>query len=251
MRVDAFEGRKSFLYRYKDRATGTLRQVTIGDAAVVPIADAREQVRALKRARKGGSDPQRVFNAPAEERVVKQAQAGYTIRALIDDYCRTVLAPILRGAERERTLRADLSAWYARDAATVQVPDLKALIAGIAKRAPYTAAPYTAGRVPRKLRAAYREALDARKVPEGTNPAAIVKAPKESRYRPRERALSAGEWRTFLRWLPKSGMSRDVQDALLLIAYTACRPGEATKARWRDIDLPGSSWTTRGSQGGR
>jgi integrase len=245
LRVDAFEGRKSFLYRYRDRATRSLRQVTIGDASVVSIGDAREQVRALKRARKSGSDPRLVFNAPAEEKVVELAQAGYTVRALVDDYCRVVLAPTKRGAERERMLRGDLAAWYAREAARVQATDVKTLIAEIAKRAPYTS-----GKVLRELRAAYREALDARRLPEGTNPAAVVKAPRESRYRPRERAFLAGEWRTFLRWLPKSGMSRDVQDALLLISYTACRPGEATKARWSDIDLSGSTWTIRERKGG-
>jgi len=240
LRVVAYDRSKAFVYRYRDVTTGKLKQVTIGDAGALPIADARDQVRALQRVRKTGADPRRAFEAPINATAADEAQAGYTLRALVNDYCRTVLASTKRGSERERMLRNDLETWFGREAAAIRGPEVRELIATIAQRAPDIA-----GRVLRELRAAYRLALQQERIPDGTDPTYGVKAPKESQYVPRDRAFTAGEWRTFVRWLPKSRMSRNVQEALMLVALTACRPGEATAAVWRDIDLKAGTWTIR------
>ena len=240
LRVVAYDRSRAFVYRYRDLTTGKLKQVTIGDAGSLPIADARDQVRALQRARKAGADPRRVFEAPIDATAANEAQTAYTVRALVNDYCRTVLAPTKRGSERERMLRNDLKSWFLREASAVRASEVRELVAVIAARAPDIA-----GRVLRELRAAYRLALQQERIPDGVDPTYGVKAPKESQYVPRDRAFTAGEWRTFVRWLPKSGMSGHVRDALMLTSLTACRPGEATAAVWRDIDLKAGSWTIR------
>ena len=136
LRVEAFKARKSFIYRFRDVRTGKLRQVTIGDAEVVPIADARDQVRALQRARKGGADPRRVFEAPVGQILKQESQTNYSIRSLVNDYCADKLAPLKRGAERERMLRNDLSAWFPREAASVSHVDVRELVDSIVTRAP-------------------------------------------------------------------------------------------------------------------
>jgi site-specific recombinase XerD len=145
---------------------------------------------------------------------------------LIADYAAECLARTKGGAERLRALRHDIRHWERREAAGVTRAEVKALIADVAARTPDTA-----GRVLRELRAAYAHALDRERIPDSADPTAHVKPPKESRYIPRDRAFTAKEWRGWLQWLPASGMSQDVADALQLIAFTTCRPGEATGAK--------------------
>ena len=122
LRVHRLETRTSYLYRYRDKASGKLKQVTIGDASRMPIADARDAIRELRRVRAVGVDPARSWGdaqqAVVEANVAETAQAAYTVRGLIDDYAKEHLAPTKRGAERERTLRHDLEPWYRREAAT-------------------------------------------------------------------------------------------------------------------------------------
>lgn len=240
LRVEAFESRRSFVYRYRDPASGRLRQATIGDASVLPIAEARAHVLALKRARGEGHDPRRLLADAIGATLVETAQGGYTVRDLIDHYAADRLALTKRGAERVRLLRFDLSKWYARAAADVRSAEVRELVASVARRAPNTA-----GRVLRELRAAYRYAAEMERVADGINPAANVRAPRESRYVPRDRAFADHEWTAWAKWLRESGLSPDVRDALLLVAFTACRPGEVTAARWEDIDLASGVWTIR------
>jgi integrase len=143
-------------------------------------------------------------------------------------------------AERLRALRHDVRHWERREAAGVTRAEVKALIADVAARTPDTA-----GQVLRELRTAYAHALDRERIPDSADPTAHVKPPKESRYITRDRAFTAEEWRGWLQWLPASGISQDVADALQLIALTRCRPGEATGAKWADVDLKGATWTIR------
>ncbi len=238
LRVEAGASRRSFVYRYRDMGTGRLRQVKIGDAGSMPIADARDAVRTLRKARAGGKDPgAMVREAEAQAvatNVAEAARDAYTLKSVIDAYATEHLAATKRGAERERTLRQDLKRWYRREAATVTRKDVKALLEAIAARAPNIA-----GRVLRELRAAYLHALDRERLPDGCDPTHGVRPPKASRYVSRDRAFTEGEWRKWFSWLAESGMSGDVQDSLRLIALTAARPGEDTAAKWADIDLAG------------
>ena len=239
LRVVAYPHRKAFLYRYRGN-DGRLRQVTIGDARKLPIAEARQRVRELRQARDDGHDPRLVRREAVAEVAETESQDTYTVGKLVEDYAGEHLAKLKRGAERKRMLEHDVGQWRRREAARITRDDIKSLIEDIAGRAPDTA-----GRVLRELRAAYVHAADKKRIGEGVNPAATIKAPKESRYVPRSRAFAVAEWRTLLRWLPESGFSDDVADALRLIAFTACRPGEASSAKWADIDLRSGTWTIR------
>ena len=204
------------------------------------ISDARDAVRDLKSARGDGEDPQAIRQRSVVAKVAETAHETYTVRALIDHYVTEHLDKTKRGGERERMLRQDLKKWYGREVATVSRKDVKELVAKIAKRAPDTA-----GRILRELRAAYRHALDHERIAVSVDPTTGVRAPKESRYVPRDRAFTIGEWKAWFKWLPKSGVSQDVQDALRLIALTAARPGEVTAAKWADIDLENGTWAIR------
>ncbi len=239
LRVIAYPYRKAFLYRFRGH-DGRLRQVTLGDARELSIAEARERVRTLRQARADGHDPRLVRADAKTENVEAEAQETYTVGVLLRDYADEHLAKLKRGAERERTLRHDFGHWERREAASITRTEVKALVADVATRAPDTA-----GRLLRELRAAYAHALDRERIPEGVDPTAAIRPPKESRYVPRDRAFTPAEWRAWLRWLPESGFSPDVCDALRLIALTAVRPGEATAAKWADLDLRGATWTIR------
>jgi integrase len=244
LRVEAFKSNKSFTYRFNDMATGRQRQVKVGDVAEMAIADARDAVQALKRARDEGKDPQAIIGTADAEAVavnmIEAQQAGYTVKQLIDAYATEHLGALRKGWERERAMRQDLKRWYTRQAASVSRKELKALLEAIALRAPQTS-----GRVLRELRSAYLHGIDRERLPQGCDPTHGVKAPKASRYVPRDRAFNEREWRAWFEWLPTSGISSDVQDALRLIALTAARPGEVTAAKWADIDIEGRTWVIR------
>ncbi|HVR92444.1 MAG TPA: Arm DNA-binding domain-containing protein, partial [Casimicrobiaceae bacterium] len=200
LRVVAYLQRKAFLYRYRGH-DGRLRQVTIGDAKELSIAEARGRVRGLRQARSEGRDPRHVQHEAVAEVVELTAQTVYTVGQLIADYAAECLARTKGGAERLRALRHDVRHWERREAAGVTRAEVKALIADVALRTPDTA-----GRVLRELRAAYAHALDRERIPDSADPTAHVKPPKESRYVPRDRAFTAAEWRGWLQWLPTSGM---------------------------------------------
>ena len=78
LRVVANKTTRTFVYRYRDKSTGKLKQVTIGDTALLAIAEARDNVRALQQARESGESPQRVFRQPVEDAVAENIKAGYT-----------------------------------------------------------------------------------------------------------------------------------------------------------------------------
>src|SRR4030081_1095979 len=73
LRVVAYLQRKAFIYRYRAH-DGRLRQVTIGDAKELSIAEARERVRGLRKARSAGRDPRHVQREAVAEVVELTAQ---------------------------------------------------------------------------------------------------------------------------------------------------------------------------------
>ena len=94
-----------------------------------------------------------------------------------------------------------------------------------------------------ELRAAWRQALEAGRA-KGGNPFADVLKGKLPQLK-RSRWLDDNELRAFFAWLPDSGMSQDVRDALELTLRTACRSGEVVAAPSAALDLKAGLLTLR------
>lgn len=85
LRLVATATRKSWTYRYKEVATGRMKQVSIGQWPAMAVQVAAAEWSALRGQRAGGVDPVAQRKA---ERVVKRDQehGPYTVQKLVDDF---------------------------------------------------------------------------------------------------------------------------------------------------------------------
>ncbi len=77
----------------------------------------------------------------------------------------------------------------------------------------------------------------------GVNPASALPVRFITKVRPRTRALSPDEIRTYLTMLYGSGIRRQFKLALHLILLTLARKAELLQARWAEIDFDAAEWT--------
>lgn len=109
-----------------------------------------------------------------------------------------------------------------------------------------TATPVNANRMLAVFKAMLNKAEDWDLLPKRSNPAARIKMNKEQRRiryftdDEQTRIFSAIE---YLR--PKMPKSANGFDAIQLLFYTGCRPGEVLRLRWEDIDLSGRTAVLR------
>jgi integrase len=75
------------------------------------------------------------------------------------------------------------------------------------------------------------------------NPAENVKASAIATFKPRERALTPGEIRTFFTVLDTVGTLPTLKLALKFILLSMCRKGELLQATWKEVDFEAAAWT--------
>ena len=76
-----------------------------------------------------------------------------------------------------------------------------------------------------------------------TDPTARIKKHKIGGSVERDRVLSEAELIEFFKRLPKSGLNKTSQNALLISLSTGSRIGETLKAHWHHVDLQRRTWT--------
>src|SRR3569832_2081 len=218
------KGDKVFFYRYR-AADGALRQIKVGQFGPLTLAAARKQVEKLRLEREQGVDPQAEKKLARQRaktaREVEKAK-GYTVAALVAEYCTEVLSRQKRGSESERLLyREFLPKLGNRPAADVTKRELlDEVIRPMMQRAPRCATMLLS-----RIRCAYQHAIDQARLPDDFNPPTLgIKGAAQVR---RKRAFTDAELSTFLRWLPSSPYSRTVRDAFRL----CCSP-DAALAKW-------------------
>ena len=226
---------RSWIYRYR-RHDGVRKQLKLGVFPRMSLAQARE---AWSEAKKVRDDHAQGDPREARKAVIAVAEAerarGYSVREMLKDYFERHAANLAKGAEQERMLRHDvIPLWGGRSAEEITGRDAVDLYERIAKRAPRVAAMTLSA-----LRNAFKLAIKRRRL-EGPNPCVGIETAK---YVRRERAFDENELRSFLEWLPASGFSGNVRDALLLQLLTGSRSGEVVSAEWVDIDIDAAIWT--------
>ena len=240
LRLLAYEsGNKTWVYRYRNKITGQLKQVKIGSFSEsgLGLAKAREYFYQYKAERDTGGCPATRLKEEKKQvkDLVKLAKIKpYTVEYMMDHY-------ITEHVEQKRTIKGyteirrlsnkdiipNVGNIVAKDLTRANVHDLIQLIA---KRAPAIASD-----VRRELRAAFEYAISAGRIAEHTNnPTTGVKAPERGKG---TRILTDNELILFLNWLPASPLSENTRDCLYLALYTGCRSGEIVRAAWKDIDL--------------
>ena len=219
LRVGA-TGDKSYVVRV--RVGGVQRRVLIGNAAVLPLAEARARARKIVDQAREGIDP-----APRE------APRRETVAAVVEEYlARHVRRNLRSSAAIERRLKRDIVAtWGARPVDSIRRRDVVALADDIADRAPVSAN--------RTLQLAHRFFAWAvkRSIIE-VNPASGVDLPHKERGRDRVLgdAELAAAWRAF------EDMGWPWGDFGRLLALSAARRAEWAEARWSEIDLERVTW---------
>jgi len=219
-------GRKVFLFRYRSEY-GRQRKLNIGRFSDFSVAEARRKARSLWADIYEGGDP-------ASDRINKRH--ALTVTEFAARYLRDQAKPKLAPS----TYREYTSVIETRvlprigNLALVEVTrnDVEKLHASM------VSTPVRANRMLSVLKAMFFKAEDWNAIPRGSNPASRIGMNKE---RPKQHYFTDAEQvRIFeaidqLRdEMPKSAYGFD---ALTLLFYTGCRPGEVLSLRWEDIDL--------------
>jgi integrase len=240
LRLLAYEsGNKTWVYRYRNKMTGELKQVKIGSysESALGLAKAREYFNQYKAERDNGGCPAtrlKEEKKKAKEEIELSKVKPYSVADMMEHYINehvTEKRNIKGYKEIKRLTKKDIipniGDIVAQELTRADVHDLIQLIA---KRAPIIASD-----VRRELRASFEHAITAGRIPEKTsNPTTGVKAPQRNKGK---RILTDNEIMLFLEWLPTAKISQNVKDALLLTLLTGCRSGEVVKAKWTDIDF--------------
>lgn len=227
VRVSGATGRKSYIVRY--RQNGSHRRMTLGRAANLSLADARQQAREALAAAQAGEDPA----LERQERKSADTTFGALAREVLEAKAETTREATQ--TERERMLEKDLlPAWKDRPVASISRREVLHLVEGIVDRG----APVAANRTLRLIQLIFNEGLRRGFPTLEANPAAMMDLPGEEKRRRRflDRSEIAAVWKATEPENPYTG------GVFRLALLTAQRIGAVCALRWEDIDAA-DVWT--------
>lgn len=243
------DGRRTWLFRYRDRTTGKLRDKGLGPLADVTLERARADARAARLTLRDGVDPIDSTRTARTEAALERAKAktfGDCATAYITAHRKS-----WRNAKHGGQWRSTLDTYAA---ALLPLPVAAVDTAAVVKALEpiWADKTETATRTRQRIEAVLDWAT-ARGFRTGENPARwrghlqkLLPAPAKLKAVKPRAALPYTEMHAFmerLRVLP--GLSAR---ALALQLLTATRPGEATAARWEEFDLAKALWTIPGQR---
>lgn len=248
LRLKASASKRTWIYRYKSPVDEHMRQVRLGHWPAMSPTAALVAWQQARDARGRGADPsvtrkslKRSGQAYAESLRSDRARAPYTVRRLTDEYLASYRGTVTEKTygELERLFSRELTPIANLAAASLTRRDAFALIEAMKDR------PVIAQRLRQGLGIAWDHALDAGRLP----PAApnwwrlILRGKLPSRGKTiagkaqgaAKRVLSEAEVGKLLAFLPN--FSRDVEDALVVYLWTACRGAEIVAMERGEIAL--------------
>jgi integrase len=220
----AVDGSKSYSVRY--RIGRRMRRLTLGDADVLSLAEARARAKdALKQA-SNGTDP---AEAKQEKRTAD------TVADFADIFIEQHAKPKLKRWKgvKSRLDNDVLPLWRHKLMKEITRREVRDLIEGIAARP----APISANRVRALLSKFFKFAIE-RDVVE-SNP--VVGTPRPGKEQRRDRVLSPDEIRQF--WKACDALPLPMQAAWKLRLLTAQRATEVHDMQWSEVDLEAGWWT--------
>jgi integrase len=223
-------GKKRKTFFIMTRINGRQRRITVGNAAVLSLADARDRARDIMRNAAKGIDPQE-----AEKIMQREAARARrdTFACVADDYMTELGQHLQSASELQRKLDMDiLPALGDIPVAEVRRADVKALFLDKAETKPVAA-----NRMLALIRVILNYAIDEELIE--ANPAARIKARPEI---PRDRYLSEVEIRNFWNGLSETGTGPQIKRILKLLLVTGQRRAEVCGMRWAEIDMQKAIW---------
>lgn len=240
---------RTWVFRYRDRVTGKLRDKGLGSLSAVSLAAARAETAKLRADLRNGTDP---IAAKREAALAAKLEAG---KARTFEQCRDAYIDAHKAGWRNAKHGQQWVNTLDTHAAKllplpVQAIDT-ALVLG-ALEPIWTAKTETATRVRQRIEAVLDWAT-ARGYRTGENPARwrghlanlLPDAAKVKKVIPRA-ALPYTDMAAF--WKQLAAVDTLASKALRLQILSATRPGEACGARWSEIDLKAKVWTIPGER---
>lgn len=250
LRLIASATRKTWAYRYKDPATGLMKQIKIGAWPVMPVATAAAKWQELRARRDDGEALKASQRAP-KLKIKAGPDDGYTLGQMIDDYASGYLRlrrePKGAKAVHQR-LKNALADHLEVLASAVNRRFVFDLIEGLSDR------PVMAGSVKTEMGAAWVYAMDAGRIPEDLpNWWVLVMARKlrslgavrDGKHKgTAKRTLTGDEIKRLLNH-DLAMFSQQVQDFLILQLWTCTRGAEIVQMRAEHItdEADGVWWT--------
>ena len=230
-------GSKSWVLRTV--VTGKRCDIGLGSAALVSLAEAREQALRLRKIARSGGDPL------AERRRERRPVPSF------EDAARQVHASHAAGFRNEKhrkqwisSLSGVISMFGTKRVDVITSADILSAL-----NPQWLARPETARRVLQRLRVIF-DWCKAQRYRVGDNPTdGLTKVlPKHRATKAHHAALPYTEVPGFLRALRASDASEPVKLSLELTVLCATRTSETLHATWAEVDLPARTWTIPGER---
>ena len=243
------KGLKTWVYRFRAPSTKALQQIRLGHFPATSLEDARGALRDAKALRLNGLNPATQKKAQRAQRAADESQAAlkcdYTVAHLVEHYLVERIEPARkRSKEARRMLTKALQLNGLGDVVAAGLRHTRAQAWVDAMRP----TPRLQRMCVQELKSAWAHSVKRERVPDGTNPFSQIDGLAKAKQR--KRALTDAELARWLNWLPDSGMSMEIQDALLLTLLTGSRSGEVIAARWHEIDLAAREWRLSSTKNG-
>ncbi|HEY1588582.1 MAG TPA: integrase arm-type DNA-binding domain-containing protein, partial [Rhodanobacter sp.] len=243
------DGRRSWIFRYRDRITGKLRDMGLGAAWDVGLAEARERAATLRRKLRDGQDPlaiKHALKAEARTQHDKRMAFGRCAELYIEVH-RSGWKNPKHAAQWDSTLRTHCAPIWKLSVDTIDTTQVMKCLDPI-----WTTKTETASRLRGRIESVLAWAT-VRGLRSGDNPAAwrnhldqLLPARSKVKKVEHRAALPYADVATFMAELRQ----RDTLAArvLELQILTATRPGEAAGAQWAEFDLQDAVWTIPGDR---
>lgn len=237
-------GSRAWVFRYRDRVTGKLRDKGLGPFPSVSLSEARKAVDGLRADLRAGTDPIQAKREAVQAAKLERAKEK-TFRDCRDAFIKAHKAG-WRNAKHGQQWTNTLDA-HAADLLPLPVQAIDTALVLDALGPIWTKKTETATRVRQRIEAVLDWAT-ARGYRSGENPARwrghlenLLPKPSKVRKVKHHKALPYEEMGAF--WKELAAVDTLASRALRLIILANVRAGEATGARWEEIDLKGKVWT--------
>lgn len=237
-------GTKSWLFRYRDRSTGRIRERGLGSVRTLSLKEAREKARVVRQQLLDGIDPiDHARKARAAAKVV--TAKAMTFGQCVDRYIAAHESG-WRNVKHRQQWRNTLDTYTAK-LKDLPVGEISTDLVVQELDSIWRTKTETATRVRQRMEAVLDWAT-ARQFRKGENPARwrghldkLLPPPAKVSKVEHQAAMPYDQMPAFMVDLRKrAGVSARL---LELVVLTACRVGEAAAASWPEFDLDGKVWT--------
>jgi integrase len=232
---------RTWLLRFKFKDDET--RILLGHFPETSLDSARGLARHYREIASQGIDPRRA-RPRRRERAAPQASAPprpddkHTIEFLVAEFVERYLRPTRKRPEyAEAILNRDvLPRWKGRDARTIDPAEVLELLDGIVDRGSKVMANRTAALLTQLFKFGIHRRIVA------NTPVQLLFRPG-GKEKPRERALTEAELKTFLKDPQACTRYERLSHVMLVLLLTGQRRGELALARWSHIDFDTKTWT--------